>query len=154
MKSTVLEYFIFVAVANNFLQQHHDRKIYKANQVYANPSSVPSSDWLDETLLNNVKTNSSIKSLPEGTLHFTLNYIVLDENGKIAFYDWDYIKWHEPNGIYRTVGFDIDSLLSNGPPMKPATLNGKNVPVLIRSELPNYIITIKNHQISWSKKAR
>ncbi len=126
----------------------NDRKIYTSNQVSNATVPLINGNSIDKLIIDNIKNNTFIKCLPDGSLHFTINYIVVDEKGKIAYYDWNYMKYLEPDGIYRAVNFDIDSLLSNAPAMKPATLNGKKVPVLIKSELGNIILKIRNHEIS------
>ncbi len=129
------------------------KKIYASDKV--SKSALPANKSLDDYLINKVKTDPNLKWIDEGLLRLYLHYIILDEKGKVVYYSFDGLKYRMKDQTVRSLNYDsiIDTLLTTAPAFKPATLNGKKVPVLIQSSLPEYIFNVENHYVTWCKKA-
>ena len=96
-----------------------------------------------------------MKWIDEGLLRLNLRYIILDEKGKVVYYSFDGMRYRMKDKTVRSLNYDkiVDTLLTNAPTIKPSDINGKKVPVLIISSLPEYIFNVENHHITWCKKA-
>ena len=47
---------------------------------------------MDKYLTDILKKSLASQTIPDGILHFTLGDILVDEKGKVDFYDWKKLK--------------------------------------------------------------
>ena len=140
------------------------KKIYEWHEVTSKPQFNPArvsppapntTDLsLEEYLLNNLKSNEELKQIPDGILRIHLHDIVIDDAGKVVFFDYNGLRWTGPDKQPRAMGdgeipHTLDSLMANVPPFQPATYHGNAVPVRLEAGLSSYKLTIKNHLITW-----
>lgn len=133
----------------------HGKKVYSANEVTTLPQWMGKTS-LEEYLLARLKKNIEEMHGPDGTLHINAGRAVIDETGKLAYYEYDGGRWQakegaKPNSWARDPGGSIVFALNGAPPMKPATLNGENVCAYINLSKCDYHFDIKNHVVTFKK---
>jgi len=97
--------------------------------------------------------NSEFEKLPDGSYMLDLHEIVLDNMGKIVFYEYNGISGKgatqaPPEEIKKAIMNKIDDIILSAPVYKPAKANGKAVPVRTDIFLSDYKIEISNHHVS------
>jgi hypothetical protein len=131
-------------------------KIYSLNEV-TSPASISTGQELTEV--------SMLQSLREyiGQLYFqrpdsisvriNLKNIVVDENGAIVYFELGGVR-AVINGLIRDLDTGelpqrISKIIGEMPPLKPATLNGKNVMSYADINLHRFRISSAGKSISW-----
>jgi len=131
------------------------KKIYDADEVTTLPQNYLINSSLEEYILNNLKANENLKALPDGDLNLKLYDVVIDENGKVVFYDYGGLWFKDKKDkIVQQLGRDsiIDALLTSAPPLKPGMLNGKKVTARLKTTMNSYDVEINNYTITYSRK--
>lgn len=133
------------------------KKIYELKEVTTVPTPRPVNMPAEEYILYNIKQDKNLKELPDGTLYIHLRNIVVDENGKIRYFNYSGTRFSSVRDIaMRSVNDDniiqqLKTLVANAPAMQPAMLNGKKVPVRLNTALTDYKVVVKDHVLSYSK---
>lgn len=154
-----------IAVRGSYPLKLNGEKIYtmydsNIKMKYHESAELVSSKYAEsivEYLLNNLK--SELEKLDDGGYRLGINNVVLDQKGKIVYYEYSGIvtasdtipdeKLPKANKeVSAEVGRKIGPLLNNYPARNPAHLNGKGVPFLLyyTPEFLN-IFTVKNHKL-------
>jgi hypothetical protein len=128
-------------------------KIYDLKDVTQTPQPAIMHVPIQDYVLNSFVNDSSIKSFPDGVARVRLFALVVDEHGKVVYYFYDAAQYfgadHLPSSIGGYPDRKIDQLFADAPPMNPATLNGKKVPVILNLSFANYRLDIKNHTVTY-----
>ncbi|MGN6567808.1 MAG: hypothetical protein ACTHJ0_07645, partial [Flavipsychrobacter sp.] len=154
-----------IAVRESYPLKLNGEKIYtmydsNIKMKYHESAELVSSKYAEsivEYLLNNL--NSELEKLDDGGYRLGINNVVLDQKGKIVYYEYSGIvtasdtipdeKLPKANKeVSAEVGRKIGALLNNYPTRNPAHLKGKGVPFLLyyTPEFLN-IFTVKNHKL-------
>lgn len=135
----------------------NEKRIYTLNEVTSAPAFKLSNLSFEEYMLSNIKIPATLKAMPDGTLEIHLRNIIVDENGKIVYFNYGgfYLaaegnKNHRPYTDDEFVA-ELEKLLANAPAMQPALLNGRKVPVRLTTKLTDYKVVVKNHSLAYSK---
>lgn len=127
------------------------KKVYYDHEVTTRPRHSIGALPLDEYIMTNIKPDIEKLQLPDGALQVALSRIIIDEKGKIVYYEYNGITLWQKDITHRIVNDaeiapKIFQLLEAAPTMKPATLNGKNVAAyLSNSSLYDFKIEINSH---------
>lgn len=134
----------------------NSKKVYASGEVTTLPRFIGKAS-IEEYLLSKIINGIEKERLPDGTLHVNAGRAVIDEKGKIAYYEYDGGRWEAKEGATLDVnisdrfGTAIIFALNNAPPMKPATLNGENVCAYIHLSKCDYHFDIKDHVVTYKK---
>lgn len=125
--------------------------IPKFETDYSSPV-LQSARYLDEYLFVNLK--NELSKLEDGRYELRLNNLVVDDKGKIAFFDQaaiePYLSPDDKELIYRkevrqSLQKRLLDILQGPIQFKPAMKNGK--PVNVRFHLEGFLISVKNHEV-------
>ena len=125
--------------------------IPKFETDYSSPV-LQSARYLDEYLFVNLK--NELSKLEDGRYELRLNNLVIDDKGKIAFFDQaaiePYLSPDDKELIYRnelrqSLEKRLLDILQGPIQFKPAMKNGK--PVNVRFHLEGFLISVKNHEV-------
>jgi hypothetical protein len=107
------------------------RKVYNTNEVTSMPESYAGTTTIDDYLLNNLNGDIKKLPLPDGLLKIDLNNVIIDEKGRVAYFEYRGIQCWDKDGSMRYIreklGPRISKLMEHAPAMKPATLDGNDV---------------------------
>lgn len=124
-------------------------KIYKFDEVTVQPA--PTDGPVETFVIKGLTTE--LNKLPDGIYFVDLFNIVIDNKGKIVYYEYGGIipqdtKFKIPDYVSMPAGKKIDSLINAAPAYAPGEMNGKTVVVRTNAFYDTYRITVKNHRIS------
>jgi len=93
--------------------------------------------------------------VPDGNLHILLNNVVIDENGKVACFNYSGIRYRGKDGTSRVLDDrnlvpKIEKLMADTPPIRPATLNGNKVPSRLKTSVSDYKLEVRDHIITYN----
>jgi len=134
------------------------QKIYTSSE--ASPAGyIAGSNTLEEVV--NKTAAAEMTSLPDGDYWIDMNNVVVNENGKVVFYEFRGLR-RMGAGPSNTVSADstekmvaaIDNALNEATAMKPATANGKNVASLIQTKIEQPIFHVQDHHVTFGNPAR
>lgn len=103
--------------------------------------------------------SKELKALPDGLYGLVIKQIIVDEQGKIAYYNFKGVEQQDfehfgqflkPDAV-KGIKAGLEKLMDNAPAMKPATIKGKVVVALLPNAFLSTIITVKNHQATFYK---
>ncbi len=135
------------------------RKIYNAVEVTTEPQQFAHSVSIEEHILANLA--GDIDALPNGSYWMNISNIVVDETGKVIYYEFRGISGTGRDAdmklsqdLTKSLAQRVDLAMRTAPVMKPATLNGKNVIVNSDISMYDYRISVSNHITTYSKGRR
>lgn len=128
------------------------RKIYKTEEVNSVPQPYLGSGSLDDYLIKGLAKD--VEQLNDGLYTLELYNIVVDTNGKVAYYDFTTLNgptYNNPNknAIEKSVNNSLDLLFSNAALFKPGKVNNDLVAVLV--DLPGYRFLVRDHHATLEK---
>lgn len=130
----------------------NDARIFNSNEVMLKPA--PENTTLEDHLFRGLA--SEFNKLPDDSYHLYIGNIVVDNTGKIVYYEYTGFTAHNsktkiPPAVKKAIDQKIDPLMSKAPVFKPGKVNGYKV--IVRTDL--YIgdnrIDVKNHKYTTSK---
>lgn len=132
----------------------YGRKIYNINDVATAPWNDGIALPLEEHLLSKFKSDPILQSFTDGTFSLNLRDIIIDEQGRVIYYELERFIYTGTDGQPRQLNMQgIDQWLQTAPALKAPVVNGKNVMARLNTSLSdNYTITIKNHEITATRK--
>jgi hypothetical protein len=137
------------------------KEIYDAER---HPDVVPSTalameDGLAAYILEQLRYD--LEKLKDGNYFIVISDIVIDENGRIAYFQNDGIGPDDSIKNRQILNDKIDELLAAAPAYEPAKLNNARVPCFARSLFagtfgygPGADFTIQNHKLTYGNRAR
>jgi hypothetical protein len=133
------------------------RKIYRDYDISTEPQQLAHSVSLEEHVVANL--SGDIDALPDGDYRFNISNIVIDEIGKVAYYEFHGITGTNngvdvvlPKDIVSAMAARIEMAMGIAPVMKPGTMNDKAVLAMINSPFWGYKIVVRNHVTSYSRR--
>lgn len=132
------------------------KKIYKLTEVTTPPQTIITAQPLEEYLLDNLMGSFVNYWTDTFTIKLELRNVIIDETGKVVYYDFGQVKGWGPDETTRTLNRGdlsdkVESLMSKAPLMKPATYNGKAVPAYTGVTLEYYEIDIRKPNVTYRK---
>lgn len=128
------------------------RKIYKTEEISSVPQPNLGSGSLDDYLIKGLAKD--VEQLNDGLYTLELYNIVVDTNGKVAYYDFTTLNgptYNNPNknAIEKLVNNSLDLLFSNAVLFKPGKVDNDLVAVLV--DLPGYRFLVRDHHATLEK---
>ncbi len=144
---------------------HHDpipfrmngEKIYNSDTVTAVPFAKDG--LLEDRILKGIA--AELDQLPDGAYSLNISNVVIGKHGEVAYYQndgfYDANNFTSKNDLIPlklrgAINTKIDELFHNAPYFQPGTVNQKNVPVLSNVYLFYYLITVKDHKATVTKR--
>ncbi len=136
----------------------NNKKIYSQREVTTAPYPRNSNDSLEPYILKGIR--NYFKPLDNGTYRIHLTDVIIDENGKVAFYHLGSLNSRDANGkstrlqpvFYKAFDAKIDKLLSDAPLQEPGSVAGKKVISIADVYLYQYVIKVNNHEVTYTAK--
>jgi len=134
------------------------KKVYDPGEVTTPAQIYPVQQPVEDYILAGLTDYFVSLNLDDFLTSFRLKLrnVVVDETGRIVFYELDGTHGIDKNGNVRTLsGYEalsakINELISNAPVMKPATLNGVSVAAYTSINLHQYKITVQEGAIAYA----
>ena len=144
---------------------HHDpipfrmngEKIYNSDTVTAVPFAKDG--LLEDRILKGIA--AELDQLPDGAYSLNISNVVIGKHGEVAYYQndgfYDANNFTSKNDLIPlklrgAINTKIDELFHNAPYFQPGTVNQKNVPELSNVYLFYYLITVKDHKATVTKR--
>jgi hypothetical protein len=131
-------------------------KIHDQDFVTAMPTRRNKMFSLEEQLATNLALK--FNSFPDGIYRVDVANFVIDEKGKVVYFEFGDLKGKDENGRDKVISNEQIELIKKEiagncklVEMKPATLDGKNVPVLSDLSMQEYKFSVKDHITSYNK---
>jgi hypothetical protein len=131
-------------------------KIHDQDFVTAMPTRLNKMFSLEEQLATNLAL--IFNSFPDGIYRVDVANFVIDEKGKVVYFEFGDLKGKDENGRDKVITNEQIELIKKEiagncklVEMKPATLDGKNVPVLSDLSMQEYKFSVKDHITSYNK---
>lgn len=148
------EHLTQIAVLNPKPLEMNGMKIYSVDEA-AVPEYAAGNSTLEELVMKAVSQN--LPPLPDGDYNIDLTNVVLDENGKVAFYELKGFKHSDysnlnfvTNDTAEKIALLIDNTLNDAPALKPAMLKGAKVPYLMQTSFWRPVITVKGSKVTYA----
>ncbi len=134
------------------------RKIYDSKELASEPQNTTLKTPFAEYIFTGL--SSSFKSLPDGAYEFNLYPVIIDNNGKIVFYDFRTFYGYDKKNkriridelLYKIIAAKLDELINNAPKFAPGKAGGKNVVAILDDELYKYKIEVNEKSVKFNKK--
>jgi hypothetical protein len=126
------------------------RKIYNTVEVASEPEPIDQSRPFEDAVLESLVME--FNALADGFYHLAIANIVVDESGKVVYYEFGGITGQR-NGVpvvlsdVQLSGFakSLDEAISSAPPMKPALMDGRGVLVNSDISFSDYKVGVHGH---------
>jgi hypothetical protein len=128
-------------------EKMNGNKIYSTDELTAQPQSYAQNGSLVDHVFR--KLSKDFGKLPDGTFRLDINNIIIDEHGKIVYYEGIGLCRATNNDAYKmkeAIANRIDEVLNNAPNLKPGKVGKNNVAVLSDISFMMYEVEVKDHQ--------
>ncbi len=133
------------------------KKIYYANEVTSVPQRTAKALSIEDNILMNLATD--MKTMADGVYRIDMGNVIVDEHGKVVYYEYGGIEGQDKNGkqiklttdVKKKLDDRITMLIETSPQMKPASLNGANVVINTGINMYENKIEVTNHVPTFSK---
>jgi hypothetical protein len=99
------------------------------------------------------RIDRELAQLPDGTYVLQLNNVIIDEKGRVVYFDYGGLKPADSKGaqsideiLQNNIRTKVQELMSKAPAYIPAALNGQNVPAYA-GEYANELFAVKDHKV-------
>ncbi len=136
----------------------NDKRVYGPTEVTTAAGLQPGAFVPEEYLLSQVRDyvgSFYFKEPRLNSVRINLTNVIVDETGKVVFFECCAVKGITADGTVRNMANGelpgrINKIMSELPPMIPATLNGANVMSYADINLHRYKIEGANHQLTYA----
>jgi hypothetical protein len=133
------------------------KRIYRYDAVTTPPQPYASKGTIESYLLT--KLADDLGKLPDGIYRIELHQVVIDEKGKVIYYNYAGIVSRDKGGkairlpeeVVKKLDNKINTLMENAPAMMPATLNGEKVTAMANVYMQMNKIEVTNHTATYTK---
>lgn len=132
----------------------NEKKVFSTDEVN---STVQNGDKLEKYLLKKLsKKLQNLQTDNEEILKIDLSHVIVNEKGKVIYYEYDGVDRKSKDGKISKVSVDlnedINRLMKKHPKLQPATVNGENVIAYTHIGLNEYRITVNDKNVYYNKK--
>lgn len=130
------------------------QKIYHAGEAEV-PGYVGGNLTFESSVMSAM--SSELGTLPDGDYALNLKNLVVDEKGKVAYYELGglqrlgmAIRTTVANDTAERIAVLVDNTLNNAPALSPAKIGGRQVAYLMQTYFWRPIITVKDRKVTYA----
>ncbi len=128
------------------------KKVYGMSEVTQPAMQMVGTQLLEDYLMNELK-ESFVAGLDSVTVQMDVQHVLVDEKGKVLYYDLEAVQVYEADGSIRIAGpgnipEKMAKLMADLPALKPAERNGMPVAAYVDIKLHSYRVNIRRPKVT------
>ncbi|MCW3120645.1 MAG: hypothetical protein JWQ38_137 [Flavipsychrobacter sp.] len=130
------------------------KKIWEIDELIEAPFNDRIALLLEKFILSYIKNDTTLQSYNNGTFKLNLRDIIVDEQGRIVYYEPLSLLYKDTDGVVHPLNADyLERAMTLAPKVKPVLKDGTPVIARLNTGITYYYkITVADHEISYKKE--